>query len=127
MGKSKINLHGITFLIFIYRNVYQPPTYWEAYNHRPYKQYRYLTDPKPYHTVRELEMDRINRDKQLEGFRKRIRDVPTTDYTASLKTTPSSTLKLDGMDYGRRKEDSEAIVDRVNITFYIVENISLFS
>ena len=62
-------------------------------------------------------MDRINRDKQLEGFRKRIRDVPTTDYTASLKTAPSSTLKHDGMDYGRRKEDGEAIVDRVNITF----------
>ena len=62
-------------------------------------------------------MDRINRDKQLEGFKKRIRDVPTTDYTASLKTTPSSTLKLDGMDYGRRKEDNDAIVNRVNITF----------
>ena len=101
--------------------MYQPPSYWEAYN-RPNigtstigKQYRYITDPRPYHTVRELEMDRINRDKQLERFKNRIRKVPLTDYTSSLKTTPS-TLKGDGMDYGKN-EDREKIVDRVNIIF----------
>ena len=98
----------------IYRNVYQPPSYWEAYN-RPYKQYRYITDPRPYHTVRELEMDRINRDKQLEGFKKKIRDIPKTDYSSCLMTAPSSTSKLEGTDYGRRKENRETIVDRVNI------------
>ena len=62
------------------RNVYQPPSYWEAYN-RPYKQYRYITDPKPYHIVRELEMDKINREKQLEKFKKRVSEVPIRDYT----------------------------------------------
>ena len=99
--------------------MYQPPSYWEAYN-RPYKQYRYITDPRPYHTVRELEMDRINRDKQLEGFKKRISKVPLTDYTASLKTTPLSTPKLEGTEYGRKKDEKEIIMDRVNIIFRLI-------
>ena len=96
------------------RNVYQPPSYWEAYNRPTRQQYRYITDPRPYHTVRELEMDRINRDKQLEGFKKRISKVPLTDYTSSLKTPFA--LKGDGMDYWK-KEDRKTIVDRVNIIF----------
>ena len=54
------------------RNVYQPTSYWEAY--RPYqpKTYRgWITEPKPYHSVRELEMDRISKDRHLKEFFKK--------------------------------------------------------
>ena len=63
-------MNGTTYLaVNDFRNVYQPTSYWEAY--RPYqsKTYRgWIMEPKPYHSVRELEMDRISKDKHLEQF-----------------------------------------------------------
>lgn len=48
------------------RSLYQPPNIMEAY--RTHRASRFLTDHKPYHTVRELELDRISKDKFLQKF-----------------------------------------------------------
>ena len=49
--------------------MYQPTGYWEAYRYYAPKSYRgYITEPKPYHSVRELEMDRISKDRHLQQF-----------------------------------------------------------
>ena len=93
--------------------MYQPPSYWEAYN-RPGKQYRYITDPKPYHTVRELEMDRIDRDKQLEKFKGRISTIPVKDYTKPLIKSSEMNGKVHEEERVVKKKKFEPIGNRVN-------------
>ena len=66
-------------------------SYWDAYS-KPYRQYRYITDPKPYHTVRELEMDRMNKDRYLQKFFSGREKAKAEAYGASARAGMSFNL-----------------------------------